>query len=220
MQISKNITVGKKSSGVSLIELMITLSILIVIATVAAPNFSLFIQNSRLTQEADGLFVLLNKAKQLAISRGGRVYICINTNAVTPACDGQANHTWEGVKIVYTMPVNTPVTPINNRFLDQRIQVIGASLNSQETIRAIVAEVPAGNPSVTLRPNVDDTVIAFSGLGRLLNQTPFWVAVCDGRDNPEQAGKLVGVLDTGQIRMIDLLDANDDQVAVDCEGNP
>jgi len=161
MQISKNITIGKKSSGVSLIELMITLAILIVIATVAAPNFSLFIQNSRLTQEADGLFVLLNKARQLAISRGGRVYICIKRNVAIPSCEGQADHTWEGAKIVYTMPVNIPVTPINNRFLAQRIQEIGSSLNDEEKIRAIAAEVPAGNANVTLQPNVDDTVIAF-----------------------------------------------------------
>lgn len=56
--------------GFTLIELMVTLSILVILMTIAAPNFSAFKRNAELSTQATTLMATLNAARGEAMKRG------------------------------------------------------------------------------------------------------------------------------------------------------
>ena len=59
----------KGMRGFTLIELMITVVLLTIVATVAVPNFTRFIQNNQVQAKADELKSLLQYARGQAVTR-------------------------------------------------------------------------------------------------------------------------------------------------------
>lgn len=66
----------KKASGFTLIELMVTISILAILSTIAVPGFQALIQNSRATTLANELVSTFNYARSEAVRRGATVSVC------------------------------------------------------------------------------------------------------------------------------------------------
>ncbi|MWL88146.1 GspH/FimT family pseudopilin [Cupriavidus sp. SW-Y-13] len=62
--------------GVTLIELMVTLSVLATLAAVATPNLQSFLHNSRLSADATRLFADLELARSEAARRNATVTLC------------------------------------------------------------------------------------------------------------------------------------------------
>lgn len=77
-------------SGFTLIELLVTIAIAAILLTVAVPNFITFVQNNRLTSQANDLVTAFNYARSEAIKRGVRVTVCSRLNDTT--CAGA--NTW------------------------------------------------------------------------------------------------------------------------------
>ncbi|NOQ77117.1 MAG: prepilin-type N-terminal cleavage/methylation domain-containing protein [Methylococcaceae bacterium] len=65
----------KNTRGFTLLELMITLSIAIVLTTIAIPSFMSLIRDSRMTANANDLLTTLNYARSEAITRNVQVTI-------------------------------------------------------------------------------------------------------------------------------------------------
>lgn len=65
-----------RNSGFTLIELMVTLAVAVIIATIAVPNFKLLIQDNRTVTQTNALISALNLARSEAIKRGGNVSVC------------------------------------------------------------------------------------------------------------------------------------------------
>ena len=57
--------------GFTILELMVTLTVLGILLGVAVPSFSTFVQNSRVTSQTNELVSALNLARSEAIRRGG-----------------------------------------------------------------------------------------------------------------------------------------------------
>ena len=75
-----------KQSGVSLIELMVTLAVLGVLIGLAVPSFSQLIARNRLTAAANEYVSAIQTARMEAVRRNGRVVLCPSANGTT--CSG------------------------------------------------------------------------------------------------------------------------------------
>lgn len=68
---------SKRQAGVTMIELMVVVLIAAILAAMAVPSFSSFIQNTRLTSTMTQLTSELNRARSEAIKRNTRVLVCV-----------------------------------------------------------------------------------------------------------------------------------------------
>ncbi|HKE44530.1 MAG TPA: GspH/FimT family pseudopilin [Steroidobacteraceae bacterium] len=80
---------GRSTSGFTLLELMLTLTVIAVIVGLAVPNFREFIQNSRLTGASNDLLASIQLARTEAIKRQRTVAMCATPDptAAVPPCD-------------------------------------------------------------------------------------------------------------------------------------
>lgn len=83
--------------GLTLIELLITLSIAAILLAVAVPNYISFVQNSRLVTQANDMVTMLNYARSEAVKRNQRITVCSRTDDTT--CSGTT--TWENGLLVF-----------------------------------------------------------------------------------------------------------------------
>lgn len=85
--------------GISLIEVMVTLSIVAILAVIATPSFTGVIQKARLQTEANSLVSDLQFARAEAIKRGQPVSLCPSSNGTT--CNTVNPNAWEQGWIVF-----------------------------------------------------------------------------------------------------------------------
>ncbi len=92
----------KQQTGFTLVELMVTLTILGVMLTIAAPNFQNVVKNNRIATETNRLLTDLQFARSEAMKRGVRVVLCRSGNptTATPECGGTAN-TWSNGWLIF-----------------------------------------------------------------------------------------------------------------------
>lgn len=64
------------TSGFTLIELMTTLALLVILVSLAVPNFSTYTANSAVTDAANTLLGAVNQARHEAVARGLAVCLC------------------------------------------------------------------------------------------------------------------------------------------------
>lgn len=91
-----------KSRGFTLIELMVTISVLAILVTIGMPSLQTFIQNSRLQSQSASLMGDLNYARAEAVRLGSPVAVCASADGAT--CSGAL--TWETGWLVFN-DINT-----------------------------------------------------------------------------------------------------------------
>lgn len=87
----------KQAHGFTLIELMVTLSVMAILLAVAVPNFQSFILNSRITTQTNNFIMALMLARSEAVKRGSTVTVCSSTDGTS--CAGSSK--WEGGWLVF-----------------------------------------------------------------------------------------------------------------------
>jgi len=130
--------------GFTLIELMVTLAVLAVVASVAVPSFSTMINNNRSVTLAEDMAGALNYARSEAVKRSTNVTLCASADG--SACDG----TWTDHWIVF----------VDTASENAAIPVVGGVLRQWQP--------PGGNAVVSAKQNsVDVGFVRFTGKGLL-----------------------------------------------------
>lgn len=91
------------NQGITLIELIITLTIAGILMAFAAPSLRNFVDSNRQTSQVNDLIADISFARSEAIKRNGSVVICKSADplASTPTCDQIASNPWETGRLVF-----------------------------------------------------------------------------------------------------------------------
>ena len=87
-----------KESGLTLVELLVTIVVLSVLLALGVPGLQNFVKNNRLTAQANDLVVALQLARSEAVKRGTGSIVCASANEAT--CSGSDD--WTTGWIVFT----------------------------------------------------------------------------------------------------------------------
>jgi len=166
----------KKNSGFTLLELILTLTLISVVTAFAIPSMTTFSKNDRLTTNINSMVGHLAYARSEAVKRSQQVSLCVsnNTDTPNPSCTGGG---WEDGWIVY----------IDADASD--------TFDANETI--IKAHGPfTGNNAVTI--NNVGTQVTYDNRGYLASNIGS-LQLCDERNGPH--GKTINFSMTGRVRM-------------------
>lgn len=165
----------RRQSGVTLIELLVTISIAAILMAIAVPGFQDFFRRNRLDSAASDFMATLNYARSEAIRRGVPVSVCKSNNGTSCGGDGVD---WEQGWIVF---VN-----LNNDS--------PAVVDAKEEVIRVQQRLAQG---ITLRPNGNYTnFLTYRSDGRVNNIGTF--AICH---NDQLVGsKSITITGTGRAR--------------------
>lgn len=76
----KTFLIRKKIAGVNLVELMISLSIMAILAAIAAPNFTVWMNNMKIKSHTENIFTGVSEARAEAIKKNTSVYFSVDSN--------------------------------------------------------------------------------------------------------------------------------------------
>jgi len=99
---SRNKTLPGRQTGLTLIELIITIAVFIVVASTAGPAIQNVLRDNRMIAQVNGLLGDLNFTRSEAIKRGTSITICQSDNANDPgaSCSNDKNGWHKGWIVV------------------------------------------------------------------------------------------------------------------------
>ncbi|MFD2425650.1 GspH/FimT family pseudopilin [Ralstonia solanacearum] len=90
-----------RARGFTLVELVVTIAIVAILVTLAAPSFRSTIQSARTSIEVNSLVNDLQFARSEAIKRGQPVSICVSSDGATCLANSSSNNKWQVGWIVF-----------------------------------------------------------------------------------------------------------------------
>lgn len=151
--------------GFTLVELMVTVAVVAILATVAAPQIQGFVAAYRLRTVTNELASSLAYARSEAIKRGWSVTLCksANASAAQPTCSTANSTSWQQGWLIFV------------DYNEDRQLTVNAP--ADQLLRAVVPEVT----DMTITTN-NGAYVAYKGSGTAIagtaNQTPADFAIC------------------------------------------
>ena len=180
----------KKHNGLTLIELLVTVVILGVMASIAVPNFGTFVRSNQRSAIYNEIAGAINLARLEAIKRSRVVALCASSGKNQTGCQTTAGANW------------------NDGWLAFVDQDGNGSFDAGETI---LKRAPAGANGITITTDLG-ALISLAPRGRLRNQGT--VLICDNGDNETAMALNLWVTGLGRIAT----DSNDDGIVEDISG--
>ena len=94
----------RQQRGFTMIELLITITIAVILLTIAAPSFQSFIAQNRVESASNQLLASFAYARSEAIKRGARITVCKSSDAAN--CGGAG---WEEGWIIFLDSDNSEI---------------------------------------------------------------------------------------------------------------
>jgi type IV fimbrial biogenesis protein FimT len=176
-----------RTTGFTLMELMITIALVGVLAGLAAPNLRQFMLNNRLTAHANDMLRSINLARTEAIKRqAGNVVVCATTNPAAAdaaiVCNNGAMRGW----FVY---VDTAA---------------GGTAWQHDAVEPVLEKHELVDADVTVR-NDNVGILGFTGTGFVAATRTRNIVICDSRGNAivggRSAARAVLITATGRSRV-------------------
>jgi len=192
-----------RTRGFTLIELVITLTVIAIVMALAVPSFQIILKNNRIQTASEDFIAALNTARSEAMKRSTEVFLCRSTanNACSP---GGTARDWSEGWILYGSQENTVVAD-NYDYVaaNDSLLTVGAQTSGEVTITSSAS----ADTHVSFEANGDRNAdVAFG-----VTPPPVRFAICD--DRGEANGKVVTVTRTGQITVTD---ADAGNTNIDC----
>jgi type IV fimbrial biogenesis protein FimT len=146
------------AKGFTLVELMVTISVLAVLMAVGIPSFQGVIASSRVTTATNDFMATLAQARSNAIRRGARVTVCKSADGATCVTTGG----WEQGWIMFNDDNHSAVNP---------------SVDSGETI---TFSSPALTNGIVMKGNMDYVSFGADGLPKNMNGSGYFgtIRIC------------------------------------------
>ncbi|VWX59513.1 conserved hypothetical protein [Burkholderiales bacterium 8X] len=173
-----------RQQGFSLIELMVTVSVMVLLSLLAVPSMSQYVENSKIHGTAEVVFAAMQKARTEAIRRNATVELVFTDQAPTPASVDTTGVTTTGPNWLIRQ-VPPPSSTASHLFIEGKSGAEGSGR-------------PAGGSSTTLVAS--SGAVAFTPYGAL-SGAPFQVDFCA----PSGAARCLKVVVSrgGQARLCD-----------------
>jgi len=167
----------------TLVELVITLTVIGVLLSIATPSFEDLIRSSRITMESNRIISDIKLARSEAMKRNVEVILCRsgNPNAAAPVCGGTEKIWTSGWLIFASGDANVTFEPATDTLLKVSQAVQGAGLDIKTN----------GAADTNLRFNTDATTNEGGDTAQF--------ALCDARG--EDDGKLIEIPAVGRPRL-------------------
>jgi len=163
----------KKHNGLTLIELLITVVILGIMASIAVPNFSTFVRSNQRSAVYNNIAGTINLARLEAIKRSRVVALCASANQTSCETDAAAN--WNAGWLAFVDGNGDGVLDAGETILKR--EAAGANgITVTTSLGALISLAPRGRlrsqGTVLICDNgVDETAMALNlwvtGLGRI-----------------------------------------------------
>lgn len=103
----------RRALGFTLLEMLMTIAIAAILATIAIPSFRYITNSNRIASELNGLLGDLQLARAEAIKEGRTVSVCESSDGVS--CTNSTS--WQGGWIVFSDPANVGVVDVGEVLL-------------------------------------------------------------------------------------------------------
>lgn len=181
-----------RHSGFTLIELMVTLSVLGVLLALAAPSFTRLIATNRLASETNEFIATLHLARSEAVRRA---------QPVTLRAIGNPDDYAKGWQVFPdAVPDGSPASP-STSVDGEPLRVIGPTVGGISIKRATRGGTPGSFSYTDASTSTTDRMyLTFNSRGAMQSDSPAFFRICDA-SHPDIGGRIVQVNVVGKISL-------------------